>query len=119
MRLLLDMNVSPSLARELDPEGHDAEHVLDLGMGSASDEAVMARAVANRRCLVTADLDFAQMLAASRAARPSVVILRLRDPRPDRLRARHLAALRAAEAAVEEGAIVVDEGSVRVRRLPV
>lgn len=80
----------------------------------------MARAEADARCLVTADLDFAQLLAVSKLVRPSVVILRLRDPRPDRLRKRLVTALRAAEAVLDEGAIVmVDEGSIRVRRLPV
>src|SRR3712207_1557182 len=81
------MNVSPALAADLKAAGHDAVHALDRDLGTARDETVMAAATRERRCLVTADLDFPQLLAASRAARPSVV-LRLREPRPDKVRGR-------------------------------
>jgi predicted nuclease of predicted toxin-antitoxin system len=113
------MNLSPALAADLRAAGHDAVHAADRGLGTAMDELVTEAAARERRCLVTADLDFPQLLAASRAARPSVVVLRLRDPRPEKVRVRLLAVLDACGDALDGGAIVVvDDAGSRVRRLP-
>jgi predicted nuclease of predicted toxin-antitoxin system len=103
--------------------GHDSIHVRDLGLASATDDEVLARAAEDRWVLVTADRgDFGRLLAASGATAPSVVLLR---QLPTVVRAADVAALLLlnlvgpAEDALDPGAFVVlTPGSARVRRLP-
>lgn len=76
MRLLLDANLSPTIAASLARAGHDAAHVADLGLLRASDEVILERATTQGYVVVTADSDFPMLLALGRADRPSVVLLR-------------------------------------------
>ena len=120
MKFLIDNNLSPLLAESLTAQGHDAIHLRDLGMQAATDEVVLARAAAESRVLVSADTDFGGLLARSKAARPSVLLIR------------RLAGRRAAEQSaiiranldqvtddLSTGAIVVlSDEWVRIRPLP-
>ncbi len=76
MRFLLDENVSYRVASGLKAAGHDAVHVIEIGLTSAGDEAVFARARDDDRVLVSGDHDFVQMLFASGSTRPSLVLVR-------------------------------------------
>lgn len=76
MRLLLDANLSPRMALRVQQAGHDAVHVADLGLASASDEAIFTRAAAEDLVVVTADTDFSMLLALRQGAGPSVLQLR-------------------------------------------
>ena len=53
MRFFFDEHVSQPAARELVKRGLDVEHVLDVGMKSASDPAVLEYAIEHGRILVT------------------------------------------------------------------
>ena len=75
MRWLLDHNLSPRLAADLQAEGGQAEHVLGLGLARASDEEVWAYAAAHGFTIVTKDADF-QRLSLAWGAPPKVVWLR-------------------------------------------
>ena len=55
MRFLVDENLSPILANLLRAAGHDASHVRDIGLQGATDQAVMDRAEAGQRVVVSAD----------------------------------------------------------------
>jgi len=76
MRLLIDANLSPRLLDPLRAAGHDVTHVLDLGLATATDSEIFDRAVTDRFAIVTADSDFAMLLALRRATSPSVIQLR-------------------------------------------
>jgi predicted nuclease of predicted toxin-antitoxin system len=70
--------------------GHDATHIRDHGMASASDLRVLAKAAADGLTLITADRgDFGRELALTRAVEPSVILLR---QLPDVVRASSTAA---------------------------
>lgn len=86
MNLLVDMNLSPKWCAVLQAEGWEAVHWREIGKGAAPDAELMAWALANNRVVLTNDLDFGAMLAASKASGPSVVQVRTQDVRIAALR---------------------------------
>jgi predicted nuclease of predicted toxin-antitoxin system len=120
VKFLIDNNLSPLLAESLISSGHDAIHLRDLGMQAATDEAVLARAAAEDRVLISADTDFGGLLARSGAARPSVVLIRrLNGRRASEQSAIIQANLDQVAEDLDTGAIVVlSDEWVRIRPLP-
>lgn len=121
MRFLVDQNLSPRLAVVLGERGHDAVHTSHLGLETAPDSAVLERARNDGRMLISADSDFGTILASTRAVRPSILyIRRVQGRRVEQLAELIVGNLDAMEGALNEGSIVVlGEGSVRIRRLPI
>lgn len=76
MKFLVDANLSPVVADELRRGDYVAAHVADLGLLTADDETIFDRAADGGYTIVTADTDFATMLAMRRTSSPSVVLLR-------------------------------------------
>src|SRR5690606_28412021 len=76
MRFLVDNALSPRLAEALRLAGHDAVHVGDYVMGTASDEAIFERALAERRIIVSVDTDFGRIVALRQTSQPSVIVFR-------------------------------------------
>ncbi len=80
MRFLVDAQLPPALARWLTAQGHDAEHVGDIGMQAAPDAEIWEHALASSVTIVTKDEDFAQRKMLSSRA-PAVVWIRLPNTR--------------------------------------
>jgi len=113
------MGVSLTAVRVLREMGHDVTHLEELGLRTLADVEIFRRARQEHRIVLTFDLDFANLSAASREPLPSVIIFRLRRGRPARVLARLAAVLSAASNALESGALImVDEARIRVRPLP-
>jgi predicted nuclease of predicted toxin-antitoxin system len=72
MRFLVDAQLPPALARWLVTAGHEAEHVADRGMQSASDAAIWDLALQENAAILTKDEDFARRRALTGAG-PTVV----------------------------------------------
>ena len=74
MSLLLDENLSESVAARVAAEFPDAEHVRRVLGAGASDQRVWEYAKARNHLLVTLDQDF-ERLSVSRGAPPKVVLI--------------------------------------------
>ena len=75
VKLLLDENLSPRVAEALRGEGIDACHVRDRGLLQATDPAVLDRAFAEDRVLVTANVDDFVKLAHARDIHAGIVLI--------------------------------------------
>lgn len=76
MRLLIDANLSPRVAAGLRTSGYEATHVIEIGFLTASDEQIISHAEDHGFVVITADSDFAMILALRGASSPSVIQLR-------------------------------------------
>jgi predicted nuclease of predicted toxin-antitoxin system len=119
MKLLVDMNLSPRWVGLLNDSGLQAAHWSVVGRANAPDSEFMACAAANGYVVLTNDLDFGAILAATQGEKPSVVQLRAEDVSPDVIGAKVVAALRQMEPDLEAGALLtVDPNRTRLRLLP-
>jgi predicted nuclease of predicted toxin-antitoxin system len=119
MKFVVDMNLSPSWCGYLSRKGHDALHWSEAGSPDAPDAEIMRWADESGRIVLTSDLDFGMILAASGDRRPSVVQLRSEILGPDQIGEVVLRALEAARSELEAGALVtIDATRSRVRILP-
>jgi predicted nuclease of predicted toxin-antitoxin system len=84
MRLLVDMNVSPDICALLRAAGHEAVHWSTLGAPTASDESITVYASDHDFVVLTHDLDFGAILAATHADGPSVIQVRTGDVLSDK-----------------------------------
>lgn len=107
MRFLVDAQLPPALARFLSERGHDAHHVMDLGMEKAPDRAIWIWAEEHGAAIVTKDEDFAQWIALSDSG-PQIVWIRLGNTTRRTLVAALQGSLPAIVQALEQGERLVE-----------
>lgn len=120
MKFLIDMPLPPALALWLRGQGHDAVHALDLGLDRAPDTDIIARAIADKRTVIRADLDCPRLLALSHATGPSLVLFRGANWPENAVIERMndiLHGLNAEE--INQSILVVEPDRIRRRRLPI
>lgn len=119
MKIIIDMNLSPEWVPALVAFGYEAQHWSFVGSAGAKDSEIMEWARQNGCVVLTHDLDFGALLAASGADRPSVLQIRALDPMPSEIAPLVLDALRQFEPELTTGALVsVDAKRSRARILP-
>ena len=119
MKLLIDMNLSPRWAKYLTDAGMEAAHWSALGSPSAPDAEIMAFARVNAYVVLTHDLDFSAILAATHGLKPSVVQIRSEDVSPDAIGKLVVASLRQMDVELNNGALLtIDANQTRLRILP-
>ena len=119
MKLLVDMNLSPSWVGRLARHGFEAVHWSTIGAATAPDVEILTWANEHHFVVITNDLDFSAILAASAGAAPSVVQIRTQDLLSDGAVSIVANAVEAYREDIERGALLsIDEGGTRVRMLP-
>ena len=119
MKLLVDMNLSPRWVIFLAENGFDATHWSSVGAANAPDTAIMAFAAAHDFVVLTHDLDFGAILAASYGNKPSAVQIRAEDVSPESIGRPLVTALRQMAGDLAEGALLtIDPSRTRLRVLP-
>ena len=119
MKILIDMNLSPRWVGVLAEAGIEAFHWVGVGRIDAPDVEIMNYANTHGFVVLTHDLDFGAILAATNRGKPSVVQIRAEDVNIDVIGKKVVMALQQMEFELEEGALVtVDPTRTRLRILP-
>jgi predicted nuclease of predicted toxin-antitoxin system len=119
MKFLVDMNLSPGWVGFLVEAGFEAVHWSDIGPVDAADSELMRWAAERGYIVLTNDLDFGAILAATQRRRPSVLQVRSDILAPDAIGHVVLMAIRQTRQALLDGAVLsVDASRARVRVLP-
>lgn len=120
MKFLADMGISHRTVAFLRDAGYEAVHLHEEGLDRLPDPEILQKARDEEQVVVTFDLDFADLMAASGATLPSVIIFRLRNMRPDSVNRYMQIVFNDHQQALQDGAIIsVSEAQLRVRRLPI
>ena len=119
MKLLVDMNLSPKWVDHLKVAGFEAAHWSELGAANATDQEIMAYARRLSYVVLTHDLDFSSILAATNGGEPSVVQVRADDVSPSAIGEPVVTALRQMVTELGGGALItIDPARTRLRLLP-
>jgi len=119
MNLLIYMNLSPRWIDLFVGAGIEAVHWSRVGAKNAPDSEIMVYASANDYVVLTQDLDFSAILAATHGEKPSVVQIRAQDISPDAIGRQVIVALRQMAAELDAGALLtIDPNRTRLRVLP-
>jgi predicted nuclease of predicted toxin-antitoxin system len=120
MRFLVDQCVDVAVNHWLRAAGFDTVHLREQDLQRLPDGGVFDKAHAERRVIVTLDLDFGEIVSLSHGASVSVVVFRVHDTRGSHLVSRMETVLTNVIGFLEHGAIVVvEETRYRVRHLPI
>lgn len=119
MKFLADMGISMTVVKTLRSAGYEAIHLGEIGLQRSPDSFIMLKALQEQRIVLTFDLDFTDLLAASGDALPSVVLFRLKNTSPMFVSVRLMSVLAEYGDTLSTGAIaIVEDNRVRLRRLP-
>jgi predicted nuclease of predicted toxin-antitoxin system len=116
MKLLIDMNLSPRWVQTLIAAGFEANHCSTIGRHTAPDVEIMDYARLHGYIVLTNDLDFSEILAATSGEKPSVIQIRAADLTPGIIAPQVVAALHQMATQLDEGALLtIDTKRTRLR----
>jgi predicted nuclease of predicted toxin-antitoxin system len=120
MRFLADMGVDIRVVRWLRENGHDAVHLRDQGLHRRPNGEIFEKTIGVGRIVLTFDLDFGEIAAASKARPVQVIVFRLRNTRAPHVIDRLATVLAESAAALTRGVVIsVEESRHRIRYLPI
>ncbi len=119
MKLIVDMNLSPRWVSYLGGYDFEAVHWSTVGRINALDTEIMAYAASKDLIVLTHDLDFSAILAATGGTKPSVVQIRSDNLSTDAIGMLLVTSLRQMEGELKAGALLtVDANRTRLNLLP-
>ncbi|MHA1228850.1 MAG: DUF5615 family PIN-like protein [Candidatus Hodarchaeales archaeon] len=121
MKYLIDMALSPKTVEFLKKKGYIAVRINEIFQEKGIEDIIIFNfAIKNDYCIITADLDFGEILAYTRSKRPSTIILRLEDPRIEKVNKILAETLPKVQQAIKKGSIIViQDKKIRIRELPI
>jgi predicted nuclease of predicted toxin-antitoxin system len=120
VKLLADMGVSQTVVKSLRERGYDAKHLREEGLQCLPDPLIIEKAKVEGRVILTFDLDFGDLMAASQDDLPSVIIFRLKNTSPPFVLNRLQSVLENCSEDLKVGALaIVSDERYRLRRLPI
>ena len=120
MKFLADMGISPKTVDFLIALGFESIHLSALKLNKMLDSEILNKAKNEGSILLTHDLDFSELVAASKAKLPSVIIFRLRNMQPNNVNSTLKKIVTNHSSALKQGAIInVTDSQIRVRQLPI
>ena len=119
MKILVDMNLSPTWVEFLRSRGYEAYHWSTIGDFEASDHVILEWAKENGCVVFTHDLDFGALLAAGKGEGPSVIQARTQGVLPEAIGDLIVKILEDYRNELEAGALLsIDRARSRIRVLP-
>jgi predicted nuclease of predicted toxin-antitoxin system len=119
MRILIDMNLSPRWVDVLADAGIECIHWSSVGETTASDSFIMAFAKGAGYVVLTHDLDFGSILAATHGDKPSVIQIRSGTLSTAAIGPFVVKTLIQMEGEIESGALLtIEPPRARIRLLP-
>lgn len=119
MKILIDMNLSPSWTDVFKKTGYRSVHWSEIGRLNADDQTIFKYALSHKYIIFTHDLDFGAILSLTKGIGPSVIQVRTQDVTPDHLGKIIIKILKKYQKELLKGAlIIVDEEKLRLRILP-
>ena len=117
---LADMGISQRSVGRLRSHSYDVVHLREEGLQRLSDDDIVIKAMAERRIILTHDLDFSRIVDLRSEALPSVITFRLDDMRAPQVNEHLEQVLQRFDAELEQGVLIsVRERGIRRRRLPI
>ncbi|HEY8782186.1 MAG TPA: DUF5615 family PIN-like protein [Mucilaginibacter sp.] len=121
MRFLLDMGISYQVAQWLNSIGHDAIHLSNEGQHTLEDYLIVEKAIREDRTILTADMDFGQILAFTKSSSVSVIQFRLFDLSPGAIisKLNIIFDKFSEEMTADPVIITIQEHKMRLKKLPI
>jgi predicted nuclease of predicted toxin-antitoxin system len=120
MKFIADMGISPKTVIFLQSLHYDAIHLHEQGLDRLDDSAILQKARKEGRTVLTHDLDFGELIAASGARMPSVIIFRLRNMSPQNVNQYMHQIINRYKDELKKGAVLsVSDGQIRIHLLPI
>lgn len=120
MRFLADMGVSMRIVEWLRSNNHDVIHLREQNLHRLPDNEIFKKTIDEDRIILTFDLDFGEIVAATREKQVSVILFRLHNTTTPFVIKRLEKVLSESAGLLEEGnIIIVEEARYRNRKLPI
>lgn len=114
------MGISESVALWLKNMGHDAIHLNEENLYSLQDKFILEKAMNENRIILTADMDFGQLLALNKPQQASVIQFRVSDFTPANIRDKlKLLFEKFSDQLDRDFIITIEDNRIRFRKLPI